>query len=570
MSEVLYRKWRPRRLDELVGQEPVTQTLTRAVALGRVAHAYLFCGPRGTGKTSTARILAKSVNCLASKDGEADDSCGICRSINEGRALDLVEIDAASNRGIDDIRTLRDKVHFTPNEARYKVYIVDEVHMLSDAAFNALLKTLEEPPPHAIFVLATTEAHKIPATIISRCQRFDFRRISTGAVVDRLQAICAGEGFEAETAALELIARTSAGGLRDAINLLEQAVVSYGSPVTERHVRDLLGLGSDEAALTLTGHVLNRSPQDGLKLINDVLAQGSDVRQLHRTTVDLLRLALLLKSDAGVTSGYPKETVERVHSYVSGTTLAHVVHALKCFARVDMRRDTILAMPLELATVESALGEDKPQAPAKPAPTGRAPSRPTNPTPQYSRPPQYTSPQWPSSPPPSRPVAAQPAAPATPAPSASIPLPTDLPADPSARLDRQWEFVLKVLSRHNKWRRFNVGALLRGCDQRQVADGVITLRFAHKSHVERIEEELDNPESRKLVLDALAQAMQSKYDVRVEAVEAAASASPQQAARTSNLVRMAQAMGAQVVAEKEEPFEPEADPPGAGTPKTDA
>lgn len=205
MSEVLYRKWRPRRLDELVGQEPVTQTLTRAVALGRVAHAYLFCGPRGTGKTSTARILAKSVNCLASKDGEADDSCGICRSINEGRALDLVEIDAASNRGIDDIRTLRDKVHFTPNEARYKVYIVDEVHMLSDAAFNALLKTLEEPPPRQIYILCTPSHASVLPTIQSRCQIVRFGALETSAIVDWLGA----QGIAAERA--DLAATLGAG-----------------------------------------------------------------------------------------------------------------------------------------------------------------------------------------------------------------------------------------------------------------------------------------------------------------------------------------------------------------------
>jgi DNA polymerase-3 subunit gamma/tau len=568
MSEVLYRKWRPRRLDELVGQVPVAQTLARAVALGRVAHAYLFCGPRGTGKTSTARILAKAVNCLAPKDGEADNECAICRSINEGRALDVVEIDAASNRGIEDIRTLREKVRFSPNEARYKVYIVDEVHMLTPEAFNALLKTLEEPPPHAIFILATTEAHKVPPTIISRCQRFDFHRIPLSAVVGRLQAICTGEGFEAETAALELIARTSAGGLRDAINLLEQAAVSYGSQVTEQHVRDLLGLGSDEAALTLTGHVLNRSTQDALKVINDVLAQGSDIRQLHRTTVELLRLALLLKSGVGATSGYPKETVEQVRSFVTGTTLPHVVHALKCFARADMRRDAVSAMPLELATVESALEEDKPQASAKPVSAGRATSRPANPPAQYSRPQQYTSQSRPTSPPSSRPAAAPSATSAMPAPTASIPLPADLPSDPSARLERQWDFALRVLSRQ-KWPRMNVGALLRSCDQRQVSDGVITLKFVHKSHVERMQDELDNPESCKLIKDTLAQIMQSPYDVRVAMIEGAASGPPQ-AARTSNLVRMAQAMGAQVVAEKEEPFEPEADPPGAGTPKADA
>ena len=177
MSEVFYRKWRPRRFDEVIGQDIVTQTLRNSVALERVAHAYLFCGPRGTGKTSTARILAKAANCMVSQGGEPDNQCNVCVSINEARALDLIEVDAASNRGIDDIRNLRDKVHFAPGEARYKVYIIDEAHMLTEPAFNALLKTLEEPPPHAIFILATTESNKIPLTIVSRCQRFDFRRI---------------------------------------------------------------------------------------------------------------------------------------------------------------------------------------------------------------------------------------------------------------------------------------------------------------------------------------------------------------------------------------------------------
>ena len=233
MSEVYYRKWRPRTLAEVVGQGPVTKTIRQAVAQGRVAHAYLFCGPRGTGKTSTARILAKAVNCLAPREGEPDNECAICQAINEGRALDLIEIDAASNRGIDDIRELSDKIRFSPGEARYKVYIIDEVHMLTEAAFNALLKTLEEPPAHAIFVLATTESHKVPPTVISRCQRFDFRRIPLEVMVEKLRELCRGEGIEAQGEALALIARTARGSLRDAENLLEQAAVSYGSPLSD-------------------------------------------------------------------------------------------------------------------------------------------------------------------------------------------------------------------------------------------------------------------------------------------------------------------------------------------------
>ena len=215
-SQVFYRKWRPQTLAEVVGQEPVTRTLARALQTGRVAHAYLFCGPRGTGKTSTARILAKAINCLESKNGEPCNACAMCQAVNEGRALDLMEIDGASNRNLDDVRDLREKVNFAPNSARYKVYIIDEVHMLTPPAFNALLKTLEEPPPHAIFVLATTEPHQVLPTIISRCQRFDFRRLTQADVVGKLQDICRQEGIQADSSALGLIAKAATGSLRDA------------------------------------------------------------------------------------------------------------------------------------------------------------------------------------------------------------------------------------------------------------------------------------------------------------------------------------------------------------------
>ena len=194
-QEVLYRKWRPGGFAEVAGQDPITTTLRNAVAAGSPAHAYLFTGPRGTGKTSTGRILAKAVNCEAPRDGEPDNACNSCLTFNEGRALDLIELDAASNRGIDEVRALRESVGYAPNAGSYKVYLVDEVHMLTDAAFNALLKTLEEPPGHVIFVLATTEPHRIPPTISSRCQRFDFRRASLPALVERIGVIAAGEGI---------------------------------------------------------------------------------------------------------------------------------------------------------------------------------------------------------------------------------------------------------------------------------------------------------------------------------------------------------------------------------------
>src|SRR5688500_11045510 len=221
-GRALYLVWRPRRFDDVVGQPHVVRTIRNAVRNGTIAHAYLFSGPRGTGKTSMARLLYKAVNCLQPDDGAPCEHCGVCASANEGRALDLIELDAASNRGIDDVRDLRDKINYAPADAKYRVYILDEAHQLTQAAWDALLKTLEEPPPHAILVLATTEAHKVPATVLSRCQRFDFHRHSATDIRERLALIAASEGVEVEPTVLSWLARAARGGMRDAISLLDQ------------------------------------------------------------------------------------------------------------------------------------------------------------------------------------------------------------------------------------------------------------------------------------------------------------------------------------------------------------
>ena len=329
MAEVLYRKWRPRALDQVVGQDTVTNTLRNAVSSGRLTHAYLFCGPRGTGKTSTARILAKAVNCLDPTDGEPDNSCDGCVAVNEGRALDLIEIDAASNRSIDDIRDLSDKINFAPTEFRYKVYIVDEVHMLTDPAFNALLKTLEEPPDHAIFILATTEIHRVPLTIVSRCQRYDFRRISLDDIAEKLAELCEAEGVEAEREALELIARHSTGSLRDAENLLEQAVVSYDSPLRADQVRDMLELSGDEDALDLCQSIVKKNVSESLNIVNKVSAQGSDLRQLQRAVTDFLRSVLLTAVGADGTTGFSDDTTERLKSMSQGVDQRYLLSSSK-------------------------------------------------------------------------------------------------------------------------------------------------------------------------------------------------------------------------------------------------
>ena len=561
VSQVFYRKWRPRRLDQVVGQEGVTQTLRNAVALDRVAHAYLFCGPRGTGKTSTARILAKAVNCLHPLDGEPDNECEICRSIDEARALDLIEIDAASNRGIDDIRNLREKVHFSPNQARYKVYIVDEVHMLTEQAFNALLKTLEEPPQHVIFVLATTEVHKVPLTIMSRCQRFDFRRIPLETSVARLTSLCEDEGIEAPQEALRLIARASAGSLRDAENLLEQALISYGSPLSEDQVSDLLELGSDERALELVGHIVSGSVRKGLTVINEVADEGIDLRQFHRGVMEYLRGVLLMKSGADSSLGYPEETKTRLRSMAKGASLPHVVRALKSFAGADLRRDTSSPLPLELALLESSM-EDKAEATTPRQQPAQAPaSHVTLPATPASRAPpsqRRTAGSGVPGPIPSgtRVVAGPPERGGQPPEgSAAADSPGRSPdeerSEPLPGLEAHWSDILRSLSRY-KGKRFNLGALLRDCREREVVDGTVTLRFSYRSHMERMQEELEDPQTRKVLEDALAKALDGPHNIVVSVVEGRGNGPRQSASQRSHLVRAAQAMGARVVGEKEE------------------
>ena len=544
MSEVFYRKWRPKSLGEVVGQEAIVKTLKQAVAQERIAHAYLFCGTRGTGKTSTARILAKAVNCLAPADGEPDNECRICVSINDGRALDLIEIDAASNRGIDDIRDLSDKIRFTPSDARYKVYIIDEVHMLTEQAFNALLKTLEEPPSHAIFILATTEAHKVPLTIISRCQRFDFRRIPLDRMTAKLSEICDAEGIQASEDALLIISRVANGGLRDAENLLEQVVVSYGSPVSEENVRQLLGLGGDEMALTLAERIVGKAVSEGISAINAAAEQGSDLRQLLRQTLEYMRALLLIKAGAGVQFGYSDEVAQRLNALAADAPMEHLVHALKTFAAVNMRRDTASPLPLELAMVESA---DAPQPRVVAAPAA-APAQ------AYAQPPAY---QRSGQAPPARPAppAAQPQRPPQqprPAPEPQA-APADggaMPDEPAARLEQEWRNIIHAL-RHTG-NRFKIGGLLNSCKERQISDDTIILMFAHRSHMERIQGELDAPDCKRALDDAIAKAMGGKFEVRMSLMNGGNSNGRKSAAQSSHLVRAALSMGARVISEKEE------------------
>jgi DNA polymerase-3 subunit gamma/tau len=358
-AQALYLKYRPRSFDEVVGQEAITRTLRNALREGRQRHAYLFTGPRGTGKTTTARLLAKAVNCVGPEGERPCNRCDICKAINEGRLLDLIEIDAASNRGIDEIRDLREKVGFRPNQARFKVYVLDEAHMLTDPAFNALLKTLEEPPPHAIFALVTTDPHKIPATIASRCQRFDFKRLSVQTVVDRLAYIAGQEGLRVEPAALELIARQSTGAMRDAISLLDQ-LTSYGQEITLDQVQMVLGTVMGEAAARLVSALVAGDVAGGLAVINQAVADGVDPRQLGREIVEYLRGMLLVKQGAGTRLlNATAEQAAEIEALSGQIGTGRLLEAIRLFngAVMDLKSglQTIPQLPLELALVQCTL-----------------------------------------------------------------------------------------------------------------------------------------------------------------------------------------------------------------------
>lgn len=356
--------------DDVQGQDHITRTLKNALVLNRVAHAYLFTGTRGTGKTSTARILAKAVNCLEPDVTKRPcNKCAICRAINEERLLDLVEIDAASNTGVDNIRDLRDKVDFRPNEARFKVYIIDEAHMLSNAAFNALLKTLEEPPPHVIFILATTEVNRVPATISSRCQRFDFKRASLQELMDQLGDIATKEDMTLEPAALEMIARQANGSFRDGTSLLDQLTAYSGDTITLKHVQVLLGAASREIIHEIVTGIAGRDVGRGIAALDRAVDAGADPRQMARDVIEYLRGVMLFAVKSEALLNVDQEVKNEMRELAARMNSEQASRAIRLFAQagLDLRHSASPTLPLEMALVEATLD---------PAPVIAAPSTP--------------------------------------------------------------------------------------------------------------------------------------------------------------------------------------------------
>ncbi|QEK13414.1 DNA polymerase III subunit gamma/tau [Crassaminicella thermophila] len=352
----LYRKWRPKVFEDVVGQQHITQTLKNQIKNENIAHAYLFCGTRGTGKTSTAKIFARAVNCLNPKDYDPCNECEICTGIQHESIMDVIEIDAASNNGVDDIRELRENVKYPPTKGRYKVYIIDEVHMLSTGAFNALLKTLEEPPSYVIFILATTEPHKIPATIHSRCQRFDFKRVKEGDIVNRMAHICHSMNIEVQEEALKLIARNADGAMRDALSILDQCVSFGTGKITYDDVINILGTVSDEFIFNLVDYITDGNSKNAIELIEELISSGKDIQQFIKDFIEHYRNLMMTKVSNKLEGiiNLSRENIDRLIDQGKRLEINAIIRAIKELSQTaaDAKWATQPRILLEVAVVK--------------------------------------------------------------------------------------------------------------------------------------------------------------------------------------------------------------------------
>lgn len=337
MHKALYRSYRPKTFEDVVGQEHITRTLRNQIENNSISHAYLFSGTRGTGKTSTAKIFARAVNCMNNKNHEPCNECDICKEILGDSIMDVVEIDAASNNSVDDIRELRENIKYSPTKCKYKVYIIDEVHMLSQGAFNALLKTLEEPPSYVIFILATTEPHKIPATILSRCQRFDFKRVTVSDMMKKMELICNDEGIQVENKALNLIARNAQGALRDALSILDQCISFGGKNIRYLDVVELLGTVNIEQLFHIATSIINQDTKSSLQSLNEFIIWGKDIKNLINDLIDHFRNLMVCKvsNDLDEIISLPDESVEQLRLQSENININDLIRILNILSQAQ-------------------------------------------------------------------------------------------------------------------------------------------------------------------------------------------------------------------------------------------
>jgi len=369
MPEVLYRKYRPSSFGQVVGQEHIIKTLKNSIKKGKVAHAYLFSGPRGTGKTTVARILAKTINCKNPKEDEPCNECNVCAEMNQNKFLDLVEIDAATHTQVDKMRDIIEKINFSPSSGKYKVYIIDEVHMLSKGAFNALLKTLEEPPKHVVFILATTEIHKIPATVISRCQRFDFRRLKVSEITKRLGEIAKKEKAEVEKTVLEFIAINSNGALRDSESLLGQILsMESGKSVTLKEVQEILAITDLPAVVKMARLMLDKKYGEAIEHISKITDDGYDLEQFAKSVIEYSRKLMLIKISPEMRESFlsemTEEQVAELENISKKASLSKLLRIIRAFiqSKAEIKSSIMPQLPLELAITEINIADEEPMA----------------------------------------------------------------------------------------------------------------------------------------------------------------------------------------------------------------
>jgi DNA polymerase-3 subunit gamma/tau len=534
-SQVFYRKWRPKNFNTLAGQDHVVTVLRNTIKQHRISHAYLFCGPRGTGKTTSARVLAKTLNCLNPVDGEADNQCNICLSYDSGKTLDLIEMDAASNRGIDEIRSLREKVHFLPSQGAYKVYIVDEAHMLTEAAANAFLKTLEEPPKHVIFILCTTEAHKIPATIISRCQRLDFRRLTTKDIVSKLEFICEKENIQTERRALEFIGRSARGSLRDAENLLEQIAVLFNQNVSVENVRENLGLVNTKIAKDLVSYLLSENIPAALTMVGIAVHDGTDIQSLHHETIELLRTLLMIKSGATGTLDVDNDILNSMISIADKTSLYRIAKCLKHIGAIKPRAYQDSSLSLELAIIETSTEFDtlpthytaKKESPLIRKHFSATPTQKPNPISQSQEKESSDEPDQ----------------------TKRTELPDTLPRTVDSAIPTEaWNNIIQYL-RRQRGKRFYLGPLLKDCHQPFLDEKTMVLPFNHKSNMERIEAELEEYTCKSAVNEAMEKYLGHIYEIKLTLRESS-NGSGSSSLLGKPMIRAARALGGKIIKEE--------------------